>query len=326
MGTNIEMQFVSQVEGSAEGHVMDCGPACCSMIILKDKGEFISVDDIYKVPGWFAPSTDIGTSANQLNLLLNVKKVNSEPFYSLRTLKQIKDYIDQNSPIITCIKNEGYKLFKEKGLALYPIKSGDHWLIVTGYTDTHIITMDPYRPAYKGGRMVVPNDMFVNSLRGDCVVCKISAVGTKVLESESNATVKDLDGLTISGVVTKVPESKSNATVIDNLNIRALPTKNSTDIGDLVHEQKIQLVEPIVPIKGTDGLDWVELVIPQAGVHLNIDSPTAFVAKKYLDIPVTPPTVTPPITPPTTDEVKDARLKEIINKMRAYLDQLEGEL
>jgi len=51
MGTNIEMQFVSQLGEGAGIYNNDCGPACCSMIILEDKDIFVSPDELYKVPG-----------------------------------------------------------------------------------------------------------------------------------------------------------------------------------------------------------------------------------------------------------------------------------
>ena len=281
MGTNINMQFVSQLGEGANMHNNDCGPACTSMIILKATDTFVSPDQLYKLPGWGAPSIDIGTNADQLQAVLHLFNVNSEKGNSL-TVPIIKTLIDNGYPLITLVK---YGLFSDAGLT---IKKGsfNHWLVVTGYTNTEIITMDPYRPFENGGTMIVPNTMFINSYLGSYLKCLIDGTEANMY----NATVNNFAGL----------------------NIRAsLPISSTTlgvDIGDLAHQQRIRLKEPIVDHLGKDGLTWVELELPTAG----------WVAKKYLIIdPIAPP-------PPVQDD-KAARLEEI-SLLEAYCAKRRSEL
>jgi len=255
MGTNIEMQFVSQLGEGAGIYNNDCGPACCSMIILEDKDIFVSPDELYKVPGWGAPSTDIGTNSYQLQLLLKDFEVKSTIGYAL-SLDNIKSFIDGGWPVITLVK---YGLFSAAGLT---VNKGtfNHWFIVTGYTDNEIITMDPYRPYEAGGTMIVPTAMFMASYLGSYLLCEISGVGTEV--PMSNATVNNASGLNIRKTM---PDAYG---------------KMGTDIGDLLNKQRITLKEPIVDHQGTDGLVWVELLSPMIG----------WVAKKYLIVdPIAPP-------------------------------------
>jgi len=281
MGTNIEMQFVSQLGDDADDHNNDCGQTTCSAGILWAKGDYISPDELYKVPGWGSPQTDIGTNSYQLHLLLNNFEV-INAMGGVLTIADIKKFINENRPIIALVK---YGLFSAAGLTV--IKgSFNHWLIVTGYTDTHIITMDPYRPYEYGGRMDVPYAMFMSSYLFSYIVLQLG----EMEEPMSNATCKNSAGV----------------------NIRAsLPISASvlgTDIGDISYLEKVTLKEPIVDHLGKDGLIWVELVSPKIG----------WVAKKFFNItiPVTPP----PVTPPTTLNEKAIRLDEL-NKTQTYMTE-----
>ena len=287
MAKNIDMQFVSQLGEGAGMHNNDCGPACDSMIILEDKDIFVSPDELYKVPGWGAPSTDVGTNATQLQLLLTDFEVKSTIGYGL-TIDNIKGFIDKGWPIITLVK---YGLFSAAGLTITK-GTFNHWLIVTGYTDTEIITLDPYRPYEAGGTMVVPNAMFTASYLGSYLLCEI---GASVEEPMSNATVNNPLGVNIR---------------------QTMPLAGGVlgkDIGDLVHQQKVTLKEPITDHLGTDGLVWVELLLPMVG----------WVAKKYfiIDAPITPP-------PPATNE-KAIRLDELTRAethMQAYFTARRSEI
>jgi len=284
MSKNIIFEpFIPQLGPGADAHNNDCGPACVCNMIYKRWGIVLSPDEVYNIPGWGAPTTDIGTNAYQLQLLLNDFDVPNTIGTTLDN-SMLEQFIDSDIPLIVLVK---YGLFSAAGLT---VKKGtfNHWLIVSGYTDTEIITVDPYRPYESGGIMIVPKKMFFDSYLGTFIACNITEV------QMSTAIVNNLKGL----------------------NIRKGPTSASTDIGDLINGQKIILKDPVVTIRGTDGLDWVELEIPQPGVRLLVASTVAWVAKMYLkDIVITPP----PVTPPAIDE-KSIRLDEI-NKAKLSIEQ-----
>ena len=255
MAKNIEMQFVSQLGEDADDFNKDCGQTCCSIVILKDKDIYVSPNELYQIPGWGAPTTDIGTNSDQLHLLLSDFQVGNVQGNGL-TIASIKAFIDSGYPIITLVK---YGLFSAAGLTVIT-GSFNHWLIITGYTDTHIVTMDPYRPYEYGGRMDVPYEMFLLSYLGSHLVIQL---GMEVL--------------------------MPNATCINKLgvNIRqSLPVSSTVmgaDIGDIAYLQKVTLKTPIIDYAGKDGLIWVELAEPKIG----------WVAKKFftIDSSVTPPTI-----------------------------------
>jgi len=285
MGINITFDpFISQLGEGAGMHNNDCGPADCSNVIHKAKDIFISPDELYKLPGWGAPTTDVGTNATQLQLILSDFEVKSTIGYTL-TIDNIKGFIDKGWPIITLVK---YGLFSAAGLT---INKGtfNHWFIVTGYSDTEIITLDPYRPCEAGGIMKVPTKMFTDSYLGSYLLCEL---GANVEVPVSNATVNNPLGVNIRKTM------PISSTVL------------GTDIGDLVHLQKVTLKEPIVDHPGLDGLIWIELVSPMAG----------WVAKKYfiIDAPVTPP------PPPVTSE-KAIRLDEL-SKLETYIINRKNEI
>ena len=289
MGTNIDMQFVSQLGEGAGMHNNDCGPACCSMVILEGKDIFVSPDELYKLDGWGAPSTDIGTNSYQLQKILSIFDVPSSRGTSL-DFDIIKSFIDKGFPIVTLVK---YSLFSAAGLT---VNKGtfNHWLIVTGYTNTDIITLDPYRPYEAGGKMIVPISMFTASYLGSYLLCEISK-STEV--QMANATVNNLKGVNIR---------------------KTLPLSSSVlgeDIGDLWDKQRVTLKEPVVDHQGADGLVWVELVLPKIG----------WVAKKFfiIDTPI------PPVIPPVPLDEKPIRLDEL-NKaevaMQAYFAFRKNEI
>ena len=274
---NIEMEFVSQLGEGADDFNNDCGIADCSAIILEAKDIFVSPNEIYKLDGWDAPDTDKGTFAYQLKAVLNLFDVNSSISYSL-DISRIKELINMGYPIIALVK---YGLFSNAGLT---VNKGtfNHWLIVTGYTETGIITMDSYRPYEAGGTMIVPNKMFTDSYLGTHLVCLIGENETE--DGMYNATVNNLPGLNIR-------ESLPDAT-----------GKMGKDIGDLVHLQRIRLKEPIIDYLGKDGLIWVALELPQVG----------FVAKKYLKVDAV-------VTPPPSLEEGAIRKDELL-KAKAVFD------
>ena len=161
VGRELNMVGVSQIGTGANDHHNDCGLACCSMDTLAAKDIFVQVDEWYKMDGWGAPSTDIGTTAYQLQRALALFDIRSKTG-SLLTIENIKNYINGALPIIPLVD---YGVLSNAGLTYY---KGNflHWFVVMGYDNDNIIALDPYRPYEVGLKIKIPNSIFLSSYRG----------------------------------------------------------------------------------------------------------------------------------------------------------------
>ena len=174
MAKLLEIPYFSQLTYGAELYNNDCGPACCSMLVAALTDQIVSVNEWYKMEGWGAPTTDIGTYAYQLQAALLLFEISST-LGSALTLENIRSLIDQGRPIIPLVS---YKVFSDANLT--QIKGYfNHWLVISGYDQENIITTDPYRTT--NGLMAVPNELFSKSYLGSYLVTH------SFIETDNNA-------------------------------------------------------------------------------------------------------------------------------------------
>ena len=174
MAKLLEIPFFSQLTYGAELYHNDCGPACCSMLVAAIKDQIVSVNEWYKMEGWGAPTTDIGTYAYQLQAALLLFEISSI-LGSTLSLESIRSLIDQGRPIIPLVS---YKVFSDANIT--QIKGTfNHWLVISGYDQENIITTDPYRTT--NGLMAVPNELFSRSYLASYLVTH------STLETDNNA-------------------------------------------------------------------------------------------------------------------------------------------
>jgi len=229
-GKILDVTFVSQLGEGAGMQNNDCGPACCSMVLLASNDTFVSPDQWYSIPGWGAPATDIGTTSYQLQRALGVFNVRTTVGTYL-TLAQLRKFIDTSLPVIPLVD---YRTLSSAGVTYYT-GSFLHWLVVIGYDANNIICLDPYRPDSIGGKIIIPNQVFLNSYKGSYVAL-IDSIEGGAMPVLYNATVKAVNGL----------------------NIRETPgTPYGNDIGDLVDKQRI-FIERV-----ENG--WGRLTVPKLG-------------------------------------------------------------
>lgn len=204
-GKALNMAGVSQIGATANDHHNDCGLACCSMDLLAARDVFVQVDEWYKMDGWGAPSTDIGTTAYQLQRALGLFDVKTVRGTSL-TIQKIVDFINKGIPIITLVD---YKVLSDAGLTYYK-GSFLHWFVVMGYDRNNVIALDPYRPYEAGLQIIIPNQIFLNSYRSSYV-----------------ALVDSIEGGTM-------PITYNGTVNTTSLNVRATPPSPSGVLGNWV--------------------------------------------------------------------------------------------
>jgi len=163
MAKLLDIPYFSQLGEGAELHNNDCGPACCSMLVAALKDVIVTPNEWYKMDGWGAPSTDIGTFAYQLQAALELFEISCK-LGSALSLEEIRFLLNNGHPIIPLV---AYGVFSDANIN--QIKGHfNHWLVIAGFDQEHILTLDPYRTV--GGLMAVPNDLFVKSFLGSYLI------------------------------------------------------------------------------------------------------------------------------------------------------------
>ena len=271
-GKTLNMVGVSQIGAGANDHHNDCGLACCSMDLLAAKDIFVPVDEWYKMDGWGAPSLDKGTTSYQLYLALQLFGVRSYMGNAL-TIADIHTYIDNGLPLIPLVN---YKVLSDAKLTYYT-GSFLHWFVVMGYDRDNVIVLDPYRPENIGLKIMIPNQIFLNSYMGAFL-----------------ALVDSIEGGT--------SPVEYNGTVIPaGLNVRKTPLTNGilgTFVGTLYQGNRVYIDRnTITPEK------WGNVLSSN-----NAKNPIGWVSMDYIKMDAFVPPVTPP---PSNDAARIARLDEI---------------
>jgi len=282
MGKIFDMQFVSQLGVGAGMHNNDCGEACCSMVLLESKDIFVQPDEWYKMDGWGAPSTDVGTTAYQLQRALNLFDVRTSIGTSL-TLTNIYNLIDRGLPFIPLVD---YGVLSAAKLTYYT-GSFLHWIVVVGYDTNNIFALDPYRPESAGGKMTIPNQVFLNSYRQSYLACMDS-----------------IEGGTI-------PMAYNGTITATSLNVRATP--NGTLVGGLAMNDRVTINRDTITSMG-----WGNVIASN-----NAKNPLGWVFMAYvkMDAVVVPPPVTPPPVTPPVDDAMALEKKIRIDECRFRRDE-----
>ena len=276
-GKALNMVGVSQIGVGANDHHNDCGLACCSMDVLAAKDIFVPVDEWYKMDGWGAPSLDVGTTAYQLQKAMALFDVRTTSGSAL-SIANIQGYISKGLPIITLVD---YGVLSDAGLTYY---KGDflHWFVVMGYDSNNVIVLDPYRPYDIGLKIIIPNQIFLNSYKGSYV-----------------ALVDSIEG----GIIPMGYNGTVNAA---SLNVRSSPPINGimgNIVGALVLNNRVTIDRNTITAD-----NWGNVIASD-----NIKNPIGWASMTYIKLdPLTP---TPP---PTLDE--SAIRKDELSKAKAAFD------
>lgn len=281
MGKVLNMTFVSQLGEGAGDHHNDCGLACCSMVLLASKDIFVQVDEWYKMDGWGAPSADIGTTAYQLQRALGLFNVETVIGNAL-TIGNVQGFINKALPFIPLMD---YKVLSDAGVTHF---KGNflHWIVIIGYDENNIVAFDPYRPFEKGGKITIPNQVFLNAYRNSYTAC-INSIEGGTMPVEYNGTV-----------------------ITRSLNVRATPPSPSgvlgNKVGSLVLGNRVYIERSTITTT-----NW--------GNVLNSDNPSnpvGWVSLDYIKLE-------PVVEPPASDE-KAIRLDEL-QKARVGFNQYYNE-
>lgn len=282
VGDELNMTGVSQIGVGANDHHNDCGLACCSMDVLAAEDIFVPVDQWYEMDGWGAPSLDIGTTAYQLSRALNLFGVRSVIGTSL-TIENIREFIKQGRPITPLVD---YGVLSNAGLTYY---SGNflHWFVVMGYNNDNVIVLDPYRPYDIGLKILIPNQIFLNSFRGSYLVLADSIEGGTM------------------------PVTYNGKVITASLNVRSTPPINGVlgaKVGALVLNDSVYIDKGTITTS-----NWGNVLASS-----NPTNPIGWVSMDYIRLE----TITPP---PTGVDEKAIRLDEI-SKMETYLNQRKTQI
>ena len=270
-GKALNMVGVSQIGIGANEHHNDCGLACCSMDLLAAKDIFVQVDEWYKMDGWGAPSLDVGTTSYQLSLALGLFGVRSYRGNAL-TIGDIHVYIDKGLPVIPLVD---YKVLSDAGLTYY---KGDflHWFVVMGYDKDNVIVLDPYRPEAVGLKIIIPNQIFLNSYKNSFL-----------------ALVDSIEGGT--------SPVEYNGTVIPaGLNVRATPITNGilgNYVGTIYQGNRVYIDRNTIT-----SAKWGNVLSSN-----NAKNPIGWVSMDYIKMDA----FVPPVPPSNDNAAKIARLDEI---------------
>ena len=277
----LDVPFISQLGAGASAHNNDCGPACCSMVLAAVMDNVVNPDDWYAMDGWGAPGTDIGTTAYQLQKALNLFNLKTSIIGAM-PLSSIYTIINNNALAIALVK---YDYFSDLGYTYYK-GHFNHWLVVIGYNDSSVITLDPYRPESTGGIMIVPADLFAKSYLGTSLV-SVVGVGEGEVPVTTNATVINCTWLNVRSTPVVTPDNK---------------------IGGVPGGQKVFIDK--------EETGWGHITTPLVG----------WLSLSYIlkDIIVTPPPPPPPPPVPTLGE-KDFRLDELKHE-EPYVQQVQDAL
>ena len=283
MGKILNMAFVSQLGVGAGDHHNDCGLACCSMLLLAAKDIFVQVDEWYKMDGWGAPAFDTGTTSYQLQKALNLFDVRTA-IGSVLTLAKMRDYINKALPFIPLVD---YKVLSDAGVTRY---KGNflHWVVVMGYDENNIIALDPYVPYDIGGKMIIPNQVFLNSYRSSYLA---------LVDSIEGGTMP----ITYNGKVTTA-----------SLNVRETPPENGVmgnKIGGLVLNNSVYIERSTITVD-----NWGNVTASN-----NSTNPIGWVSMDYIKLDPASP------LPPTDIAVKTAQLKEL-SLMEDYINKRKVEI
>ena len=191
-GRELPVTFFSQLGEGASDHNNDCGLAFCSMATYAIKGNVVNVDDWYQMGGWHAPNGDVGTYAWQLVEALGIFEINSIVETTL-TIDVIHRAVDAGQLICPLV---AYSYFSNAGLTQFT-GSFNHWFAIIGYDKDNIIILDPYRT--DDGRMIVPNQLLLNSYLGSYLICLDSVQGEMPMPDidTTNAAVNCPEGINV---------------------------------------------------------------------------------------------------------------------------------
>ncbi|HUV84353.1 MAG TPA: C39 family peptidase, partial [Methanosarcinales archaeon] len=226
--------------------------------------------------------TDVGTTAYQLQRALNLFDVRTSIGTSL-TLTNIYNLIDRGLPFIPLVD---YGVLSAAKLTYYT-GSFLHWIVVVGYDTNNIFALDPYRPESAGGKMTIPNQVFLNSYRQSYLTCMDS-----------------IEGGTI-------PMAYNGTITATSLNVRATP--NGTLVGGLAMNDRVTINRDTITSMG-----WGNVIASN-----NAKNPLGWVFMAYvkMDAVVVPPPVTPPPVTPPVDDAMALEKKIRIDECRFRRDE-----
>lgn len=155
------LPFISQMGEGASLRKKDCGPACEDMLLYAYKGVFFHPDDFYD---YMEINIDMGTKGSELIEFAKIFGLEEVEIKNV-SLDQLREFVDQQRPSI-CLIN--YKPLSDAGLTQFKGQF-DHWLVVVGYVEAHILVNDPYRTDGKT-YLPIPDSIFQKAMYGTAVV------------------------------------------------------------------------------------------------------------------------------------------------------------
>lgn len=133
----LSIKFIAQGKAGGWPGNMNCGQACLVMAKSYFFGEDPSVEDILNINQYLGKNEKGGKGSSSSELVRS-----AENLFDLRARRSksnwesIKEEIDQGRPVIVAVTAKFLKSRKYQ----YP---GAHFVLATGYTDTHVIVNDP---------------------------------------------------------------------------------------------------------------------------------------------------------------------------------------
>ena len=155
----LPIPYRSQWAADATLNKTDCGPTCLAMI-LNYNDIAITPNGIYdhlppKKPDEFAFLYELNAAAKVKGVSMERRKYDNRH----EALKHLRANVDANKPMIALVKYAPWKW------ATGNQYDWGHFVVVTGYDDTHITIHDPLfglwvKPASKGAHFALTHDVF----------------------------------------------------------------------------------------------------------------------------------------------------------------------
>ena len=157
--TQLQIPYRSQWAPDADAYETDCGPTCLAMI-LNYYNKPMTPDEMYdflpkKGKSDFVNFMELNNAAKQNQITMKWKQYNGRH----QALLNLRTNMEANKPMIALVK---YKPWRS--VTLNPFDWG-HFVVVTGYTSTHVTIHDPLfglwvTPASKGAHFTMTHDDF----------------------------------------------------------------------------------------------------------------------------------------------------------------------
>ena len=217
MAIQLEIPYVSQLGPDAQAYHNDCGPACGVMLLKAFTNHDLTVDQFYTETGH---TTDVYTSYGEIRAVLYRYDLATEMNWGLDE-DRLEAILTEERPIIALIKYQVLAVEMDTNSNF----QGQHFVVIVGVDDQHVILHDPLWPDQEGKNWPVPLEI-MDRAWGQA---QPHHTGLATIQSLSDERVRDdsQDWVRVGGY---------------GLNVRSEPRVAAGNIVGFVHSGKERIV------------------------------------------------------------------------------------